>query len=359
MEWVCKNGHTWGAELNRIRRGRWCGQCANDKTAVKLEDAQKIAESKGGKCLARVGTYNKKAVFRWECDIGHIWEAWYNNVKNATWCPICYKHRFASKSEAFEKAKEIAMSKEGTCTGICDSGRSLIISLVCKNGHVWDDFYTALVHRNRWCNTCHLDGLDKTKRTEIARKKAQERGGDCLSNYESKFQKMSWKCKLGHTWEAIYQNVTREKNPSWCPYCPWKNEDACRKIFENILGVPTPKRRGIFSNPNLELDGYVEIHGIKIGWEHQGKQHYENVEYFGNNLEKQQRLDQQKRDECKQLDIHLIEIPYTVNDKEVFIREKISEVFEGIKYDNISEQFVDLLGFLIDRGIFPDPDQDE
>ena len=359
MEWVCGAGHTWDAELNRIRRGRWCKQCANDKTAVKLEDAQKVAESKGGKCLSRVGTYNKKAVFQWECALGHVWEAWYNNVKNATWCPTCSRERFASQSDALENAKKIAESKGGVCMEIYNSNRALFVTLMCKKGHIWDDFYTAIARRNCWCQACHAESLDKTERSKIARKQAQERGGDCLSEYVSKFHKMTWKCSNGHVWEAIYQNVTREKNPSWCPHCPWKNEENCRKIFEEILGVPTPKRRGIFTKYRMELDGYVEIHGVKIGWEYQGEQHYKNIPYFGNNLLKQQKLDQQKRDECVTLGIHLIEIPYTVKDKKDFIKEKLTETFLNLAYDDISEEFVELTGYLIERGILPDPEQDE
>lgn len=301
MTWVCKKGHTWDAELSRIRRGHWCKKCSDG--VIDISDAQKHAESKGGKCLSENYVPCGRTRLLWECDQGHTWEAFYSNVVHkGSWCPVCNKARFQAK-----------ISKE------------------------------------------------KTVRLELARKIALERGGECLStDYVPKLVILDWRCKNGHEWSARFRCVNKKKNPTWCPKCRWKNQEICREIFEEILGLPTPRKRGLFSNYRLELDGYVEIHGVKIAWEYQGQQHYQKVSLFGSHdPEKQQKLDQQKRDECKTLGIHLIEIPYTVKNKKEFIREKITETFLNLPYEDISDDFVELTGYLIERGILPDPDQDE
>ncbi|GGA32982.1 hypothetical protein [Psychrobacillus lasiicapitis] len=65
---------------------------------------------------------------------------------------------------------------------------------------------------------------------------------------------------------------------------------------------------------SLELDGYCELpNQLKIAFEYQGEQHYKFNKYFHGNADgfmKQIILDLEKRHRCKELNIHLIEIPY-------------------------------------------------
>ena len=62
----------------------------------------------------------------------------------------------------------------------------------------------------------------------------------------------------------------------------------------------------------LELDGYCPELGL--AFEYQGKQHYVPEKFFNTTrtLEEQKRTDELKRVLCKQNDITLIEVPYTV-----------------------------------------------
>jgi hypothetical protein len=90
-------------------------------------------------------------------------------------------------------------------------------------------------------------------------------------------------------------------------------EENCRKIFEELTGYKfISVRPNFLKNPltgyNLELDGYCEE--LKIAWEYQGIQHYEEG-YFGNDLKYQQWKDEVKRLLCIREGIILITIPYT------------------------------------------------
>lgn len=119
------------------------------------------------------------------------------------------------------------------------------------------------------------------------------------------------------------------------------SEKLVRDIFSSLLGVEFCKTRGLFSRKALELDGYCDSCGpnmdIKIGFEYQGKQHYEYVPYFhgddpviGNKLlKKQQERDQIKRDECKKLGIHLVEVPFYIENKLRFIENKLDTIFKS------------------------------
>jgi hypothetical protein len=53
-----------------------------------IEDMQKLAEERGGKCLSEEydGVSSK---LEWQCKYGHTWKALPSNVMRGTWCPYC------------------------------------------------------------------------------------------------------------------------------------------------------------------------------------------------------------------------------------------------------------------------------
>jgi hypothetical protein len=61
---------------------------------------QKIAKSRGGKCLSNKYTSNR-AKLKWKCKEGHIWRALPVNVKAGHWCSKCaIKNRASYKKPA-------------------------------------------------------------------------------------------------------------------------------------------------------------------------------------------------------------------------------------------------------------------
>ena len=89
--WECAEGHQWEAIPNSIKIGSWCPHCAGIAKAT-IEEMRSIAEEHGGKCLSStyVTTYRK---LLWECAEGHQWEAIPKNVKRGSWCPKCTHKR--------------------------------------------------------------------------------------------------------------------------------------------------------------------------------------------------------------------------------------------------------------------------
>jgi hypothetical protein len=88
LKWMCKNKHIWNAAPTNILRNHWCPYCAGQ--IVTIENMQKLAETKYGKCLSEAFV-NVKTKLKWECSSGHIWEATPNNIKTGKWCPECTK----------------------------------------------------------------------------------------------------------------------------------------------------------------------------------------------------------------------------------------------------------------------------
>lgn len=88
MKWECIKGHIWEATPGAIRRGSWCLKCSGHER-LSLQEMKLIAQSKGGKCLSEEYV-NAHVKLKWECAVGHIWEAIPNSVKHrGTWCRRC------------------------------------------------------------------------------------------------------------------------------------------------------------------------------------------------------------------------------------------------------------------------------
>ena len=112
-----------------------------------------------------------------------------------------------------------------------------------------------------------------------------------------------------------------------------KGEIECRRVLEQIFNKPFNKARPDFlNNPvtggnfNLELDCYNEE--LQIALEYNGIQHFKYVPYFHKNNEaflNQKYRDDMKRRICKEQNIILIEVPYTVKLENIerFIKDEL------------------------------------
>jgi hypothetical protein len=115
-----------------------------------------------------------------------------------------------------------------------------------------------------------------------------------------------------------------------------KGELECKRVLEKIFNKPFNKHRPNFlNNPvtggefNLELDCYNDEIGLAV--EYSGKQHYEYIPFFHKNKEafyNQKYRDELKRRMCKDNNIILIEVPYTVKieDIENFILKRLKNI---------------------------------
>ncbi len=85
LKWKCSEGHEWIARPYNIKTGYWCPKCSNRKT---IEDMQKMAKARGGKCLSKK-YIDSKTKLKWECSKGHQWETKPTIIQQDHWCPKC------------------------------------------------------------------------------------------------------------------------------------------------------------------------------------------------------------------------------------------------------------------------------
>ena len=151
---------------------------------------------------------------------------------------------------------------------------------------------------------------------------AAKRSGWCRSTkYVNAHSKLLWECSNAHQWLSTPSNTKYLQR--WCPICAIHiSETICRQYFEALFGTAFPKiRPGWLINQNgncLELDGFSSE--LKIAFEYNGIQHYEEVKRFtrvnqtsSESLRKRISTDRIKRKTCEKNGIQLIEIPYTVS----------------------------------------------
>lgn len=132
---------------------------------------------------------------------------------------------------------------------------------------------------------------------------------------------LNWKETYPQAFESrAYNSIPKES----------KGEKRCRKYLENYFSLPFKKQRPKFlSNPItngslLELDCFNEE--LELAVEYQGEQHYKYIPHFHKSHDSflnQKYRDQLKRDLCRKNNIHLIEVPYYIDNIEAFLKTQI------------------------------------
>ena len=89
LRWQWINDHTWDETLAHVKYGSWCTYCAW-VYKLTIEEMQKLAKSKSGKCLSREYKGNKIKL-KWKCKEERTFSMKSNSVQQGQWCRICTK----------------------------------------------------------------------------------------------------------------------------------------------------------------------------------------------------------------------------------------------------------------------------
>jgi len=283
-----------------------------------IEEMNLVAQKRGGRCLS-INYTDAFTELEWECNKGHRWLAKPVNIKNKKrWCPKC-----AGKYKTIKDMKELAASKDGLCLSGEYVNAFTKLKWKCNKGHEWCATSNA-IQSGSWCPACAFKRNGEKSRLTIEEMHclANKYGGKCLSDeYRGIDEKLWWECSKGHQWKTTPSNIRNGK--MWCSTCSSNNisEKICRAYFEGIFGkkfIKVKPKWLINSNGNrMELDGYCEELGL--AFEYQGEQHYKESRIFSKKRSfiQQKQDDELKRNLCLNNNVYLIEIPYTVEYKEM------------------------------------------
>lgn len=250
------------------------------------------------------------------------WKTSFASIKNAkSGCPKCARKRTIKSVTKYtiEFVKEYCKKRNIEVQNdeyVNSQTKMNLKCTICNNK--WQNDFNHIKNRNQGCASCY-GNIKKT--IEDMQKLAKEKNGKCLSTkYINAQTKLLWQCGHGHSWCAKPNNI---KSGQWCPQCADSNrEKYCREIIEELTQKKFPTVRPKWlKNPKtnyvLELDGYNKE--LKIAFEYQGRQHYDEGHYFNrkSELNSRQYRDELKRKICKKKDILLLEPNYKMSEKEI------------------------------------------
>jgi len=269
LKWCCKDNHEWTASArNIIHNKTWCPYCIGMYKTI--EDMQKIARKRGGKCLSE--TYkDANSRLMWQCHHSHIWEAIPNSIRRGSWCPQCRTYMIEEKCRyILEYLTDEKFPKDRKTIGDELDGYCEKLNLAFERQGEGHYFLNAFFHKNDPKKLQKIQANDRRKakkcqklgtglivvgieieednllnyliaqlqsfsipikndpqkfnfenfwisinKLEEARKIAQKQSGECLSKeYFNAVTPLLWKCHCGHEWKAILNNI---KKGHWCP----------------------------------------------------------------------------------------------------------------------------------------------
>ncbi len=158
LKWQCKEGHVWKAAWSGVKHGgTWCPHCYGNIVHT-LDDVQRFAKSKGGKCLSK--TYrNNRQILLFECKKEHQWKASAHTVFNGSWCPYC-----AGKGKrSIKDMQKLAATRNGKCLSAVYHGSKSKLKWQCDKGHIWKTTPDNVVS-GYWCPVCGKLRSKETRR---------------------------------------------------------------------------------------------------------------------------------------------------------------------------------------------------
>jgi hypothetical protein len=264
------------------------------------------------------------------CNIDNYeWTPTYKNfINKKSGCPKCAGNAKITQKEADIKISNKCKNLNYILTKdfIYNNSNSKI-SLLCNiDNYKWNPTYNDFINNNSNCPKCAGNiKITQKEAEEKVEKRCQEISCSLKNTFiingsnKTKLFLICSKHNYGSNaeWNLTYNNFINNKNG--CPICKQsKGELEVRKYLEEKykkLYVSQKTFKDCKDKSLLKFDFFIEKYKIAI--EYQGIQHYKETYYTKNDIEGIKRRDNIKKEYCKNNNIFLIEIPYTIKLKEV------------------------------------------
>lgn len=234
-----------------------------------------------------------------------------NKKAGCTECNGLYAKNKANIEKIKEKYEIIETKKDS-------SGKNWY-TCKCKNcGRISSHTLQSFIENK--CR-CESPGNHYTE-DEFKRKLYQEYNKEyiLLSPFAGVNNKALFKHSCGFAWSTTPAHILY--NRTGCPKCCKKQSKGCKIIETQLKQLNLSYEKEKFLDNSLQrFDFYFEIDSKKYAIEYNGEQHYKYNPFFHGQyisvFEKYQERDQRKATYCKNNNIELIIIPYTLTNDEI------------------------------------------
>lgn len=268
LEWKCKFGHTWVAEVKSRVSGNGCPTCSGRRILIGFNDLASTEPEIASQAFGwdpRTVTRSSGDPQSWRCNSGHTWKSSTSNRTSGKGCPFCSNVLvLPGFNDLLTTHPAIAAQAQGWDPSQVIGGSAKKLLWHCDEGHNWLMSPIKRTDRSQGCNICsgHVIAKGFNDLASLYPQLAKEADGwDPTSTTVGKDGKRKWICDQGHKWSA---EVNARVHGIGCPSCASHGFDPNAQGWLYFLTHRNWEmlQIGISNVPEQRLKSHK-----KLGWE--------------------------------------------------------------------------------------------
>ena len=250
VTWTCARGHEWEAIVSSRCRGSGCPVCSNRRVLAGFNDLSTTHPAIAAECLddPHLLTSGSDKKVRWLCLSGHRYTAKvYQRTGQGSGCPQCSHRTPTSRVNDLATTHPDLANEALFDPATVSAGSDRKLPWRCREGHEWEASPSSRTYMRSGCPMCAGQRVIPGENDLATRypELAEEALFDPTQVKWGSKQKLPWRCREGHEWEAVVHS--RTSRGLGCPMCsgqrviPGENDLATRypELAEEALFDPT------------------------------------------------------------------------------------------------------------------------